>query len=119
MGKTELCIRAASLNTKETAPQTVVFPAETDDNCISFKAGAFPLVFRNHREGDRIVRGGHKRRFSDILDSKLLSGYTGIITVEDAEGPVAFVYMGRGGKLSVINRDLSTADASLFQISLK
>jgi len=83
-----------------------------------FSAG-FPLVFRNHSKGDCIVRGGHKRRFSDILDSVARSGYTGIITVCDAEGPVAFVASGgdSGKELFVIGRDNAEAGGKyLFEV---
>jgi len=87
----------------------------------------FPVVFRNYREGDRVYRGGHRRRFSDILDRSFRSMYTGIITACDAEGPVALFAIGRRGDLLVMNREEKEADASvagapesfLFKVSLK
>jgi len=75
----------------------------------------FPLVLRNHQAGDRISMGRHKRRFSDILDRDARSEYTGIITVEDAEGPAAFICLKRGGEFLVISRDVSPS-TSLFEV---
>jgi len=86
----------------------------------------FPVVFRNYREGDRVYRGGHRRRFSDILDRSFRSEYTGITTACDAEGPVALFGMDRRGELLMLNREDAAADASeagtpdsfLFKVSL-
>ena len=50
-----------------------------------------PLVFRNHRDGDLIYRGGHKRRFSAILYGNSRPGYAKIITAEDPLGVAAFI----------------------------
>jgi tRNA(Ile)-lysidine synthase len=73
----------------------------------SLKKAAFyarlPVVFRNHKTGDLILRGRHRRRLSDILDIDAYSGYTGVITACDADGTAAFVGLGRD--LLVINRD--------------
>jgi tRNA(Ile)-lysidine synthase len=93
-GKSELCIEAG-------------FQAD------------FPLIVRNHQEGDHIFRGGHKRRFSDILESKASSGYTVIITVCDRAGPAAFIAIGRD--LTVISRDdkIGVSAASFIEVSLK
>jgi len=66
-------------------------------------AFSFPLVFRNHAKGDCIIKGGHKRRFSDILERETRSRYTGVITVCDADGPAAFICLG--SDLLVIFRD--------------
>jgi len=66
---------------------------------------SLPLVFRNYREGDRILRGGHRRGFSDILDSAGCSGYTGIITVCDLKGIAAIVGMTGDGCILVANRE--------------
>ena len=74
-------------------------------NAAAFWAGAFPLVFRSHREGDRIVRGGHKQGFSDIIDRETRSAYAVKITVCDARGIAAFIVLGGNGKLSVMCRD--------------
>ena len=87
-GIPDLRIRASGTG----ASGTGVFPA------------AYPLVLRNHRAGDRLCKGGHTRRFSDILDGDARSGYTGIITAEDAGGPAAFICLKRG-ELLVIRRD--------------
>ena len=76
-------------------------------NPIGFSA-AFPLVLRNHRGRDRIYRGGHRRRFSDILDRKACSEYTEIITACNSKGPVAFIGVGRCGELLVFGGDIKT-----------
>jgi len=79
-----------------------------------------PIVFRNHRAGDFIYKGGRKRRFYDIINSRERSNYTAIITACDAQGPAAFVAVGEN--LTVISRD-DTQDGvschSSFEISLK
>ncbi|MCL2380553.1 MAG: tRNA lysidine(34) synthetase TilS [Treponema sp.] len=80
-------------------------------------SAALPLVLRNHRAGDRIVKGGHKRRFSDILDRKARLEYAGIITAEDARGPAAFICIKRGGEVLVISREIAACGAaSLFEV---
>ncbi|MCL2069679.1 MAG: tRNA lysidine(34) synthetase TilS [Treponema sp.] len=66
---------------------------------------ALPMVFRNHEEGDLLIKGGHKRRFSDILDGSVRSRYTDIITVCDAQGTAAFIAIGPSEGLLVIGRD--------------
>jgi tRNA(Ile)-lysidine synthase len=100
-----------SLCIKEGCPQT---PPNT-----GFSAN-LPVVFRNHKAGDFIYKGGHKRHFSDILNSKERSRYTAIITACDAQGPAAFVAVGKD--FTVISRD-DTQDGvfchSFFEISLK
>ena len=104
-----------------------------------FSAG-LPLVLRNHAGSDRLFLAGHGRRFSDILDRKAGtggepgivdatsltsaagSGYTGIVTAEDAEGNAAFICLG--GDLRVISREtpqagsLGAAGHSFFRIFL-
>jgi len=91
-----------------------------------------PIVFRNHRAGDFIYKGGKKRRLSDIINSRERSKYTAIITACDLQGPAAFIAYsteganGTGGAtgkdFTVINRD-DTQDGvfchSSFEISLK
>jgi tRNA(Ile)-lysidine synthase len=79
----------------------------------------FPLIFRNHRYGDRIYLGGQKRRFFDILDSSASSRYTGIITVCDTAGLAAFIAIGEG--LTVIHREdrIGASGLSFFEVSLK
>jgi len=78
---------------------------------IRVEPGLFPLVFRNYHNGDCILKGGHMRRFSDILDINARSRYTGIITVCDSKGPAALIASGghlcndHGKNLLVISRD--------------
>jgi len=85
----------------------------------------YPVVFRNHRKGDCIFRGGRKRDLFDILDRFPCSVYTGVITVSDKEGPVAFITAGedltvisREAKREV-NREDQATDCSFFELSLK
>lgn len=90
------------------------------DSPLRFSA-RFPLVLRNHSSGDCILKGGRKRRFSDILDSAVRSGYTGVITACDADGPAAFIGVGRN--LTAVRRDVPAADArgsasSFFEVSM-
>ena len=79
-----------------------------------------PLVFRNHSAGDFIYKGGHKRRFSDIINGRKRSRYTAVITACDALGPAAFIAVGED--FTVISRD-DIQDGvyrySFFGISLK
>jgi len=82
-----------------------------------------PVVFRNHRAGDFIYKGGRKRRFSDILNRKERSRYTAIVTACDAQGLAAFIAISANGEdFTVISRD-DTQDGvfchSFFEISLK
>jgi len=98
-GNPALCIRAG------------VAGAENQPGVFS---ACFPIVFRNHRERDRIYKGGHRRRLSDILDREIRTGYTGIITAEDAEGPAAFVCFKRSGELLVISREAVGLGESFF-----
>ena len=79
-----------------------------------------PLVFRNHRAGDFIYKGGRKRRFSDMLNSAERSRYAGIITACDAHGPAAFIAIGKD--VTVISRDETQGGIrcySFFELSLK
>jgi hypothetical protein len=77
-------------------------PEERSPEKCLFSA-ILPLVFRNHEKGDCLLRGGHKRRFSDTLDAGTRSRYSVIITACDAEGPAAFIAVGED--LIVIPRD--------------
>jgi len=81
----------------------------------------FPVVFRNHRKGDSIFRGGRKRSFCDILDSYVdnlpHSVYTGVITASDKKGPAAFIAIGED--LTVISREEQETDCTFFGVSLK
>jgi len=96
-----------------------------DTACRENKAaGAFfakyPVVFRNHKKGDLIFKYGRKRRLSDILNTDVYTGYTGIITVNDIEGPVAFICAGRD--VCVVCRDngtVASTDDSLFEVSVR
>ena len=85
-------------------PETEGGPQKT----AAFHAG-FPLVLRTQRAGDRILRGGHKHRLSDILEPGIRSLRRGVITACDAEGPLAFVAVDQYGELTVIARDKSGA----------
>jgi tRNA(Ile)-lysidine synthase len=94
-------------------------PPNTTARSTVFYAN-LPIVFRNHRAGDFIYKGGRKRRFSDIINSRERSNYTAIITACDAHGPAAFIAVGKD--FTVISRD-DTQDGvschSSFEISLK
>lgn len=84
-----------------------------------FSAG-LPLVLRNYREGDRILRGGHRRRVSGILNPGARPECTKIITVCDAEGTAAFIVLGREmgrnpcESIFVITRDNSSDSSAVF-----
>jgi tRNA(Ile)-lysidine synthase len=82
-----------------------------------------PVVFRNYKAGDFIYKGGHKRRFSDIINGRERSKYAAIIIACDAEGPSAFIgYDPAGADLTVISRDEPQdrkSCHSFFEISLK
>jgi len=78
-----------------------------------------PLVFRSHKMKDCILKGGRKRRLSDILDRDVYSGYTRFITVCDAEGPAVFIGLPvearrPGGDLLVISRENLSVETSDF-----
>jgi tRNA(Ile)-lysidine synthase len=99
----------------------IIRPGTYSEKSYCFSA-VFPLVFRNHRESDCIYRGGRKRRLSDILDSKERSRYTNIITACDAEGPAAFVAIGK--KLLVLSRDKgahasNAGESCCFEVSVE
>ena len=104
--KKKLCVRAC-LDSDEQSPGM----------CHGVFFAAFPLVLRNHRASDRICKGGHKRRFSDILDRNTRSGYTVVITAEDMEGTAAFICINGDGELLVINREAANCgDTSPFKV---
>jgi len=103
-GKTVVSVRAG-LNSSDAPAPAGVFSA------------AFPLVLRSHRTGDRLRRGGHDRRFSDILGGSARSGYVSIITAEDTEGIAAFICIKEDGELLVICREAAGAEiSSLFEV---
>ena len=85
----------------------------------------FPLVFRNIQEGDRIFRGGHRRRLSDILKGQPWGNAavkSRVITVQDVMGPAALVFVDRQGELRIIKRDRSGSGGeggSFFELSLE
>ena len=80
-------------------------------------SGMLPAALRKHRDGDRLLRGGHKCRLSDILDSSIRPRCRAVITACDAEGPFAFIAMGRelagssGKDLLLMTRDKATPGA--------
>jgi len=79
-----------------------------------------PLVFRGLREGDQIVKTGHKRGFSDIIDRENRSRYAIIIVAEDTEGPVAFIGIEKTGCLLAISGDAAgTGVPGAFGVSLE
>ena len=78
-----------------------------------------PLVFRNHREGDRLLWRGHKRSFSDIIEKEARPGYTGVITASDAEGTAAFICFNRDGDLVVMERQNADASDSVFTVKVE
>jgi len=84
-----------------------------------------PLVFRNHRDGDCMYRGGHKRRLSAIIDYGSRSEFAGFITAVDPFGVAAFIGVsGKGpdrGKVLLIDRDGAAvpggSESFFFEIS--
>jgi tRNA(Ile)-lysidine synthase len=91
---------------------------------LYIKAGcsqALPIVFRNHKAGDFIYKGGRKRRFSDILNSRERSGYAAVITACNAQGPAAFIAIAAKGEyVTVISRDeTQDGECTFFELSLK
>jgi len=91
---------------------------ETPFSGAVFSAG-LPLVLRNHYKGDCIIKGGHKRRFSDILNGGVGSGNRRVITACDAEGPAVFITAGDDSahELLVIRRDDTEAGSKyLFEV---
>jgi hypothetical protein len=86
--------------------------------CINVSTSAhLPLVFRMHREGDRISRGRHKRRFSYILGKTVRSECVVVITVCDTNGPLAFIGIARSG--DIIKAGRNTEETGFFEVSLK
>ncbi|MCL2006850.1 MAG: tRNA lysidine(34) synthetase TilS [Treponema sp.] len=80
--------------------------------CINVSEGApFPMVFRSHRVGDRLFRGRHKRRFSDIINRDFIDA----ITVLDSGGPLAFIGISLNGDIMIESREGYGADA--FKVS--
>jgi len=89
-----LCIKAGSPQAAPKAAQNTGFSAQ------------LPLVFRNHRAGDFIYKGGRKRHFTDIFNSSERSKYAGIITACDTLGPAAFIaYSITGNDITVTSKD--------------
>ena len=97
-------IRAVNPELKD-APQPRAGHGDAGGNAPCFEASSFPLVFRNHRKGDRLYRGGHARSISGIMGSGARSGCAGIITACDTRGIAAFIAVGRDGELMVKSRD--------------
>ena len=106
----------------DSPPGGYQFPMEAVLSTAAGKAAclyvnSFPLVFRSHRAGDCIFRGGHRRSFSDILDKETRSGYTGLITACDTEGTAAIIGLGGNGDIIVTTRDKvwqGTAETGIF-----
>ena len=79
-------------------------------------SAAIHMVLRKLHEGDRILLGGHKRRFSDIIKAEA-SGVRAngaragaaeaaiCITALDKDGVAAFIYRCKAGKMKVLQRD--------------
>jgi len=104
----------------KSSPSDKGAPSGTDgtvlsDSSVGFYAG-LPLVIRNHREGDRIYRGGHKRRFRDILGKDARPDSDVIISVCDAEGIAAFINIEKSGQLTVIDRKPSAGDTEAGRV---
>lgn len=122
LGKnTELCIRAGVPAGAPDGEDSLAGDSPAAKFSARFLA-RFPLVLRNHAPGDRVFKGGRGRRFSDILDSGARSGYTGVITACDADGPAAFIGVGRD--VTAVRRDSPVADAhasnlTFFEVSIK
>ena len=99
-----LCVRTACFKDDEVLQHRA--GEDESGGCTQcFKVFSFPFVFRNYHEGDLLHRGGHARRFSDIMDGGARSGCAGILTVCDALGVAAFIAVGSGGEIMVIGRD--------------
>ena len=75
----------------------------------------FPMVFRNHMEGDRIIRGRHRRRFSDILGKAVHLVCVNVITACNADGPAAFIGISQDGDIIVAGREAS--ETGVFKVS--
>jgi hypothetical protein len=99
----------------------VSFPAATTaphQDAGTFGGGGFfarlPLVLKTWREGDFFIhRAGQKRRLSDILKEKALSGYGGFVTAWDPEGCAAFIAV-KGENHILLLRRSSTQGAAAF-----
>ena len=85
--------KGTALSIKVQAKEAETGEAQVKEGSVF--SGRLPTVLRKHREGDRILRGGHKRRLSDIIDKGSRSGCKAVITACDAEGPSAFIAIGR------------------------
>jgi tRNA(Ile)-lysidine synthase len=77
----------------------------------------FPLVLRAWREGDFISGTGQKRRLSDILKEKRLSGYHGVITAQDSGGCAAFIVAGGGQNVLLLRRNSVKGAAAFVTVS--
>jgi tRNA(Ile)-lysidine synthase len=77
----------------------------------------FPLVLRTWREGDFILRAGQKRRLSDILKEKALTGYGGSITAWDPEGCAAFIALKGGNHMLLLRGDRAQGAGAFVAVS--
>jgi tRNA(Ile)-lysidine synthase len=82
-----------------------------------FSAG-FPLLLHAWREGDCILRSGQRRRLSDILKEKGLSGYRGSVTAQDPEGCAALIALGEGKDVLLLCRNTTKGAAAFVAVSI-
>jgi tRNA(Ile)-lysidine synthase len=82
-----------------------------------FPAG-FPLALCAWREGDCILRSGQRRRLSDILKEKGLSGYRGSVTVRDPEVCAALIAPGVGKDVLLLCRNTTKGAAAFVAVSI-
>ena len=79
--------------------------AETQSDGKAVFYAKLPVVLKKHSSGDRIMRGGHKCRLSDILDTGIRSKCKCVITAYDTDGPSAFIAVSQYREMTVILRD--------------
>jgi tRNA(Ile)-lysidine synthase len=101
--KNTLSLKVESL--KQTGPDEPSANPEATGFHAAFY-GAFyaqlPLVLRHAKRSDRIIKAGHKRRFSDIVGKETRREV--FFTAEDREGVAAFIKTGRNSAV-VCRRD--------------
>jgi tRNA(Ile)-lysidine synthase len=116
--KEKLCVRAGEKSASGNAGPSIPLAVAPHAAFHAAFHAQFPLVLKNHQDGDLIQRGGHKRRFSDIINTSARSRYSEIITACDAGGTAAFIAVGEG--LMVVKREdkAGVSDSSFFEIAL-
>ena len=93
----------------------LVIRVGADKDLLPGFTACLPVVLRNHQQGDRIIRGGHKRRLSDILG---VGNRREVITACGIDGPFAFIVLTGelsaplGQNLLVITKDSENPCAS-------